>query len=69
MILMNIGNSEILYNSFKNHNNYFLKRMKSNNNLKKRLYQNLLNKAPKQNNLLSSDTHTMSAILRPKVHQ
>ncbi len=41
--------------------------MDSSNNLRKRLYQNLLNKEPKQNHLLGSDTHSKSAILKPKV--
>ncbi len=41
--------------------------MDSSSNLRKRLYQNLLNKEPKQNHLLGSDTHSKSAILKPKV--
>lgn len=43
--------------------------MDSTSNLKKRLYQNLLNKEPKQNHLLGSNNHTKSAILKPKVVQ
>ena len=60
--------SKILYNSFKNPNNHYQK-MDSSNNLRKRLYQNLLNKEPKQNHLLGSNTNSKSAILKPKVVQ
>ena len=43
--------------------------MESTNNLRKRLYQNLLNKEPKQNHLLGSTTNSKSAILKPRVVQ
>lgn len=43
--------------------------MDSSNNLRKRLYQNLLNKEPKQNHLLGATTNSKSAILKPKVVQ
>jgi hypothetical protein len=42
----------------------------NNNPLKKRLYQNLLNKSPKQNNLLNStNIGSKSGILKPKISE
>jgi hypothetical protein len=40
-----------------------------NQNLKKRLYQNLLNKSPRHNNMLENNKSDILAELKPKIIQ